>query len=129
MSQLKYRALVMLGVITFLTVATLAVGLAQRAAPEIDIVRHSSVPAAPLGVTVSGFQAGERVRLSLHAAANPADGILLGEFVVEADGRLDAQVSLPAAWPPLTRQPAQDLILRATSGDGTSIASVPLVLE
>lgn len=129
MTQLKYRALVMLGVIAFLTVATLAVSLAQQSAPEIQIVRQASAPAAPLGVTVSGFQAGERVRVSLHLAANPAEGIMLGEFVVEADGSLDAQVVLPGDWLPLLNQPEQGLLLHVTSSDGTSMASTPLVVE
>ncbi|MBN2472407.1 MAG: hypothetical protein JXN59_16900 [Anaerolineae bacterium] len=128
MTQLKYRALVTLGVIAFLTLATLAVSLAQQGAPEIDLIRQSSAPAAPLGVTVRGFEAGERVRLSLHPDNSTAEGVSLGEFVVEADGSFDAQVVLPGDWQALPDQAEQALILRATSADGTTAASMPLVM-
>lgn len=121
----RYRALILMGVMTFLVLAIVAVNLAQQTAPQIDIIVHNTAPAAPVSVMVRGFAPGERVGLTLHSPGSRGF-FELGEFVVEADGTFDAQVVLPGDWVDSTASVEQDLILRATSLDRTTIASISL---
>lgn len=127
MTDLKYRGLVALGVILFLSVAIGAVSMAQQISPQIDIRSGNVAPGAPVDVTVSGFVAGEPVDVRLTLATNAAQTAPLGQYVAAADGTFDAHVVLPESWldgSPLLADDA--LLLQAVSADGTTMATLPL---
>lgn len=127
MTDLKYRGLVALGVVLFLTVAIGAVSMAQQIGPQIDIRAGQMAPGAPVDLTISGFVAGEQVDIRLTLASNAARIAPLGQYVAAEDGTFDAHVVLPEGWPDGSPLSADDaLLLQAISADGTTMATAAL---